>query len=221
MEQQTLVSSHFIINYWEDTQVINEILETLENNYTRIVSILQVELADKCVLYIYPSIDMFHQAIDETDAEDWLAGRFDNGTIKMVSPNNPGSEHDYDSVMAIAVHELVHLVAEHVNNCAPDYIAEGLATYLAGQDENVKEFIQDDLINGNFPSMTQLKSMKEEVYHYGYAFIKYVMSEYGVDGVLKLYKSVDVNTALNIDENEFHKNWKAYLTETCLAGIDK
>ena len=220
MNPQTKESDHFIINHYNEApSTINEVLETLENNYKRITSLLQVVLPEKSVLYIYPSIEAFHQAIGETDIQDWRAGRFDNGTIKMVSPNNPGTEHDYNSIMAIAIHELVHLAAAEVNRHAPDYIAEGVATYLAGQDENIGEFIASDIKSGDFPTMAQLRSMTDEIYHYGYAFIDYVVYKYGYDGMLKLYKTADIKKAFDIDDDEFHKSWKAYLIEAFLIEV--
>ena len=214
MDSLTATSEHFIINYWiEDAHAIGQILELLENNYNRITSFLQVELPEKSVLCVYPSIDKFHAAIGRAGAPDWVAGCFDEDSkiISIVSPNNPGTAHDYDSVLTIAVHELVHLAAALVNNNAPSYLAEGLATFLAGQEDNVKEHIQEGIANDNFPTIVQLKNMTDGIYQYGYAFVKYIVSEYTVDDMLKLYKTADISRTFAIDENEFHKNWKAYL----------
>ena len=96
MESLTASSEHFTVIYWdEDAHIIGKILELLENNYNRITSFLQVELLEKSVLHIYPSIDKFHAGIGRVGAPDWVAGYFDEDSkiISIVSPNNPGTEH--------------------------------------------------------------------------------------------------------------------------------
>ena len=218
LKLQTIESDHFIVNYYEeDASVVDKITQILESNYKRVTSILQVELPEKCELYIYPNITDFHKAIGRPGSPDWVAGNCDNGIIRIVSPNNPGTAHGYDSIMSIAVHEVVHLAAEQVNNHenVPHYMTEGLATYLAGQGMNVKEMIRKDLTNGNFPTMEQLKSMAEKIYQYGYAFMEYVVWKYGTDGMLKLYKAADIAKAFDISEDEFYQNWKAYMVKIC------
>ena len=225
MKPLTTESDHFVINYFiEDSPIISEILEKLESNYNRITFLLQVELPEKSVLYIYPSIAKFHEAIGRAGAPDWVAGNFDQETkaIKIVSPYNPGTAHDYDSIMAIVIHEFVHLAAAQINSQAPDYIAEGVATYFAGQDDCVKETIQTDIKAGDFPTMAQLRCMTDEIYQYGYAFIEYVISKYGIEGVLKLYKTADIKKALGAADDEFHESWKAYLIEMySIDGMSK
>ena len=216
VSQLTAESDNFIINHYEDdTPIINQILNLLEDNYTRITSLLQAKPSTKSTLNVYPNLNALHKAIGRKDAPDWLAGNYDmnSGTIHIVSPSNPGPEHTFDSVMAIAVHEFVHLVAAQINNKAPDYIAEGLATYLAGQGDYASEVIQEDIQTGEFPTMAQLRDMTVDSYTYGYAFMEYVMQKYGIDCVLDLYRTADINKSLNIRDDEFHKNWKAYLTE--------
>ena len=118
-----------------------------------------------------------------------------------MSPNNPGPEHDYDSIMAVAVHEFVHLAAGQINSSAPAYIAEGLATYLAGQGENVYDFILSDLKSGDFPTMAQIKSMVG--YQYSYALTDYIMSKYGIGHMLELYKTADFKKTFGVDDEEF------------------
>lgn len=220
MKPNTIESDHFILHFYDDDRpVIDKILKNLESNYKRITSLLQVELPEKSVLHIYPSLEIFHEAIGEPEVETWRVGRFDKGIMKMVSPNNPGPDHDYDSIMAVAIHEFVHLAAEQINSDAPDYIAEGLATYLANQGgAYIKDAIQDDLNSGSFPSLAQVRDMAD--YIYSYALMKYVASEYGVEGMLKLYKTADIYKAFGVSDDELYEKWKTYLVKTYSIECD-
>ena len=79
----------------------------------------------------------------------------------------------------------------------------------ASSDHFIISYWDDDA-----QTIDRLRNMTDEVYHYGYALVKYVVSTYGADGMLKLYKSTDVNATFNINENDFRDNWKAYLIKS-------
>ena len=77
MLSQTTASEHFIIKYQdEDEQAVDKIIDLLESNYKRITSFLQVELVEKVMLHVYPSIEKLHEGIGRARAPDWVVGNF-------------------------------------------------------------------------------------------------------------------------------------------------
>jgi hypothetical protein len=51
------------------------------------------------------------------------------------------------------------------------------------------------------------------LYAFGYAFVQYVVSEYGYDGLIKLYKNPNIQTVFGINSNVFRDNWIEYLKD--------
>nr|AGS52035.1 hypothetical protein [uncultured bacterium contig00008] len=216
-------SEHFRIFYYEgeDIRTINMLLGTFEDNYERITSALQVRLSGKSDVYVYPDLKTYHNAIGRPQAPDWSVGAYQDGVIRMVSPDNPGPTSDFNAMLVNAVHEFVHLVADKINRTgtmtgnAPIYLGEGVATFLAGQGQYVGQNITPALLNNNFPSMAALNSLTGDngLYDYGYAFVQYVVSEYGYDGLINLYKNPNIQTVFNINSNDFRENWIQYLKD--------
>ena len=140
---------NFVIHFEEDDELVVEaVREALEFNFDRITGILGVVPPNAIDVFIYPSVAEYHQAVGRPDMQDWMVGTVIDGAIHMVSPANPGPAHDFDSMIKVAVHELVHVLALELNphNDRP-FLVEGLAMYLAGQYEFVDVTIRYMLEN--------------------------------------------------------------------------
>jgi len=178
-----------LLYYSNNTQDINEIADVLENNFERITGLLGVVPSGKTRVHIYASQSDFHQAIGRSDAKAWVVGTVMAGEIHMVSPSNPGPESDRDGIMSVAIHEFVHIVANKLSLHTTDnypFLAEGLATYLAGQ------VCQLDL-DLDVPSVDTIISSCEsdDVYQVGFVFMQFIANAFGNDGLVALYKDPD------------------------------
>lgn len=196
-----------------DISALDDIELRLESNYDRITSAFQVQIEGKTSVYIYPDLDAFHAAIGNPYAPDWLVGIMISLTsMKMVSPNNPGPQHDYDGIIEVAQHVFVHVAAKRVNITAPNFLSEGLATYMAGQNQGVAEVVSDLLAAGITPTYSQLKSISDGVYQIGYAYIEYIVAEYGYEKLVQFYKTPDdIEGVFGVVEDDFQANWINYL----------
>ena len=206
--EQTTESEHFVIYYSEkDADLVDYIIDGLENNYERITSILQVELSEKSEIYVYYDFETFHKDVVKPN---WTTGVYYDGQIRILVWDEQGVPFDYEDMGKVAVHEFVHLAAASVNKNAPAYLNEGLATFLAEQDEWAKETAIFAIQNNHFPSVEQLYRMSadEGLYTYGYLYVKYIVYEYGYEYLLELYKRPPVYSS-----DEFQENWINYLID--------
>jgi len=136
-------------------------------------------------VHIYANQSDFHQAIGRPNAASWVVGTVTEGEIHMVSPGNPGPEHDSDGIIGVAIHEFVHIVANelclHTSNNRP-YLSEGLATYLAGQVCQLEPDME-------IPNVDMIISPCEGdlVYQVGFVFMQFIAAKFGDDGLVAIY----------------------------------
>jgi hypothetical protein len=218
-----LESEHFIIScegFEENESTLIKLRDTLEGNYNRITTFLQVSLSDKSNFILYPDSSSFLRYLNAyypgMNFGTSSAGTYfpNEDEVRMVTPGN-------NSLLTVAVHEFVHLVAQSVNSSynVPSYLSEGVAVYLAGQNNGVQQTIASAIKNNTFP--TSLNAMpgapgvpaSASVYEYGYAFVEYIVYKYNSAGLVNLYKNPNITGCFGgITESQFMSEWKAYCT---------
>ena len=215
-------SEHFIFYaYDEDKSCLNDLESALESNYDRITNDLQVTLDHKITIDIYPDLDMFHSAIGEPEAEEWLVGVYMNGTIKMVSPLHPGNQHSYESLMKVIVHEFTHVLVSELSLSSHDipiWLNEGVAVYEAEQFSNDAETLIRDLIkHDTIPTLDDLDNSnfgELHGYQLSYTAVEYIVVECGYASLIALIKNPsDMQSILGMDMTQFETAWKNYLTK--------
>jgi len=157
-------------------------MRNAKDNFERITSLLKVS-SNQIHVYLYPDLTAYHQAAGWPDMQDWMVGHIADGAIHIVSPTNPGPMHDFDSILKVAVHEFVHIAAEILNPTMDrPFIVEGLAMYLAGQNENVDLAARYMLSASSIPDVATIlgHDWGIGIYEVGYAFIEFIVAEFGM-----------------------------------------
>lgn len=69
-------------------------------------------------------------------SEDWMSARVEDGVIIILDPDalEKYSSHSRNEFPAIVVHELTHIFTRAINSPTLDWVNEGLAQFVAGQD---------------------------------------------------------------------------------------
>lgn len=96
---------------------------------------------EKTEVYIYPSIENYHNEMGRPNAPQWQIGSEICNKIFIVSPKNPGNVHTYDSILQATVHEFTHAVVENIAPnifSVPLWLNEGIAVYEADQKKKIK-----------------------------------------------------------------------------------
>ncbi len=144
----------------------------------------------------------------------------------LLSPAAYSSESAYvyvpDDFERMICHELVHVVQELLSpniEKSPLWWDEGLAVYLSNQwayksqfrfREPVLEAVQDRRI----PPLVEVLSQPAFAYTFGWTLVQFIEKNLGRNTIVQLVKSVsdgNVLGALDPCEQEFEKDWKAWL----------
>jgi RNA polymerase sigma-70 factor, ECF subfamily len=155
--------------------------------------------------------------------EDWRVGNTDavSRTIRLVSPNNPGGQHNYNSIIKVALHEVIHkLTSPRQEDLAasPQWLLEGVACYYSGQLDNYRGLLPE-LVKTN--RNLQIEDLDWEGFstHNGYPFsaalIEYIVRVYGEEKLRRLLKSPhNLEKEFAISMTELNKNWQADLVKS-------
>lgn len=208
-------SKHFVVYFnYNDRRCIKDILDTLESNYSRIISDLNPNTPLPIIkIIIYPDIFEFRKKLNIPEEFVWSVGTsIGNDEIHIVSPLNPGIKHSYKSILHVLIHEFTHCVCLNISkyihkNCA--WLSEGIALYEA------KQFRKPYKIN-KCVTLFQLNDIKRDpaIYIFGYTLIEYIVKNWGIQ-VLKELIKYDGNTvlALGISESALELGYFKYLNK--------
>lgn len=215
--KQQRETEHFVFYCTDqDVEALDDLVESFEGCYERVTTDLGRAPSGKTRINIYSDIQSFHNAMGRPNDPDWSVGEAKNGAVYMTSPLNPGPQHNYNSIITVAVHEYVHTIVELFGRHQPTYLNEGIATYEAGQKAS-QYIIQNDTENDSLPSLSRLASFQSlssdssKMYTYGYAYVDFIVKNFGFDKVISLLEGKDRSTALGMSEDELNEAWLAYL----------
>jgi hypothetical protein len=218
-------SEHFKY-YFEaqDETVIPVIKEKLENGYEKIVTDLQLNLAHKIDIRVYPDLIKFHQAINYPDAPDWIVG-VGGSDIKIVSPLNPGSAHSYSYMIDyVLLHEFTHVCTYEINSSISNaWLLEGIAIYEAGPPfGDSASLVKSYNKFGKLPSFRDLEPFysfaDNNGYNYSITIIDYIVLTYGFDKLLMFLKNPDNYSIFNgCTKAELEVGWQAYFMKKYLG----
>ena len=221
----TKESQHFAFYSTKgDIGVLDSLTVILENNYARITNRLGIQIGKKINVKVFPDIKSFHVAIKYPDAPDWVVGGCIGVELLMVSPLNPGSVHNYESLMQVIVHEFVHIalynsIGDKVVTSLPKWLNEGYAQYEAGQiNEHIRKSVESSLREKVPPTWTQLNtaSAMEFGHMNGYGLsvtiVEFLVTIYGIDKLVLLIKEPEnIETIYSLPEKTLEKQWIQYI----------
>lgn len=113
---------------------------------------------------IYSDLKVFHEAIHQPDAPNWIIGELQHHTSAIVTPNNPGPDHSYESIIKANNVQLAELFISdkysHHNNI-PRWLHQGVALYFADyfSSLSIEKFIQKAQ---PLPLLEQLENIRNE-----------------------------------------------------------
>ena len=209
---------NFTYTYYQEDEPIKEINNKLQNYYEKILEKYGVQINRPIEIVIYPDIDSFHQGAKipvENRSPGIVGSAVSSNKIAFVSPLNPGPVHNYQSIMKIAVHELVHIMTNKLNRNVPVWLKEGVSLYEARQQN--KSYLNQLIKNDKIPSINKLE---QNFYsNYGYTvsgtIVEYIVHNHGYEKLIRLIKSPkNFKGIFGLTKDDFFSNWKGYLYQT-------
>ncbi|HHW00241.1 MAG TPA: hypothetical protein GXX36_11880 [Clostridiaceae bacterium] len=211
-------TDNFIFYYEkQDENATQDMAELLETTYKNINSAMNFSPSKKTEIYIYPDHKTFQAKkygyLGMILGPEWYIGDNIGDKVIIVSPLNPGSVHDYNSVVQAVVHEYIHTVVYQINKKAPKFLNEGLAGYLSGNAKpnyplrNVPD-IEDTKISN------PIKFGNKGLYAFSYTYIEFLHKNYGMDKTMRLVENPSAYEEIfGVSEEEIYEQWAQYVKE--------
>jgi hypothetical protein len=211
-------NSIFIYHYSvKETNVINDIKNTLDKNYQRICDDLEYQYNYKIQVYIYPDQKTYDDNLSDKDIAGSPAcsgGR----RMQFVSPNSlikiPGIP--YNERLQMPVHEFVHLMVDEINNNLPIWIDEGLAAKEGSSD------IYEYFCRLSFPelSLIKLQYLEEKYFSipgadiYSYTAVRFIIQKFGLKKFnIFLRNPGNFEKIFSMTKDQFSKEWNLFITK--------
>jgi hypothetical protein len=212
----SIVGEYVTVFFEEEETAAREVFEVLESESQRIADALGFDAPKNINVYIYDrqssmQIRRFGLLVLLLNVE-WFVGTNIGVDVIMVSPANPGNQHDWDSIVQVSIHELVHAYNHLLNSNMRLWINEGLATYLS--DMNPWEW---GFVVGNTPTMRQMRTSNPltfaniQGYQLSFTYIEYLHQTFGWESILTLARTNDFMEAFGMSESDIFYNWIDWL----------
>jgi len=196
------------------SKVHQDLFQELKNHVEQIAEKYKHQPSSKIIIEIYPDLLTFHQAVGEVDAPDWFMGTFDNNTLKIVSPLNPGPEHTYQSILRSTLHLYTMWLISDINPLTPKWIRQGIGGYEAQQmsESFIRSMTSEAIRNGTVPSFEELNDHSWEFgktgFQFSYLIIEYITKEYGLDRLNQFIRNLDdYQGVFHLTKEELHRQW--------------
>ncbi|ANM30259.1 hypothetical protein ABI59_12710 [Acidobacteria bacterium Mor1] len=224
-------SPHFDIHYYGTMEEsLPEIVSYVESAYVKISKDLDHELRYRIPLILYQTHADFEQTNIVLQELPEAVGAFAEPVQnRMVVP----IDLPPDQLYALLAHELVHIfqysmffegnLGRALRSNPPTWLMEGMASYLADDENNIDRMaIRDAVVNNILPPIQALNVLSFLTYRYGHAIFDYIEQEHGIEGVrtfifefrrVLLTNNIGkaVEEAFGYDIDEFNRRFNRFL----------
>ena len=210
---QTHTTPHFTIYYEAlDRKTLTDIEQKLETGYPDIQAFFGSNSIDKGQVIVYDTVERFQRAylgrILSLVYGDWAVGAAYQDTVLVTSPENPGSQHTYDDILEVVLHEYIHTVVYRQNETVNIWLDEGVATYLAGQESTLPSKVPE------FEAMQaedQSTFLENEGYAFSYKYVEFLERTYGSEKIVRLIRTHEYEEVFGKTALEIYNEWVSYM----------
>lgn len=228
---QSYPSPHFDVYYYPEMEpFLEDIVSYAESAYVKLSTDLDHELRFRVPLVVYKTKGEFQQTnITLQELPDAVGAFAEPIQYRMVLP----IDLPPDKLYALIAHELAHIfeysmffdgyLGRTIRGRPPTWLMEGLASYLAQDEDNLDRMaIRDAVVNNILPSVEQLNQVTFLTYRYGHAIFDFIEQEHGKEGLrsflFEFRKSLfgggvarAIKESFGYDVEEFDRRFNRYL----------
>jgi hypothetical protein len=206
------LSDHFIFYYTSyDSLYMHEIADSVENNYSRILSNLLTDSVAKTMVHFYRTHDDLANAVRHIvpSLPVWAIGLATaKDTIHMIAPKHP--EQNYEFMLVVLIHEFTHCVTLNINpnfGNNPRWLWESIAIYEAGQFVHPNQLPY--MVSHNPPTLSQLNNFNNtQIYQVGFLLAEYIVLNWDWQHLKDMILSNgNIQQTLGISISDFQINW--------------
>lgn len=226
-------SPHFDVYHYASTEpFLEEIVSYAESAYVEISTKLDHELRWRVPMIVYKTHGEFEQTnVALQEIPEFVAAFSEPAQNRMVLPIDLPPDKLYELV----AHELTHIfqysmffegyLGRAIRSDPPAWLIEGMASYLAQDEDNLDRMaIRDAVVNNILPPIQALTVVTFLTYRYGHAVFDYIEQEHGEEGVrtflFEFRKNLlagDVGKAIKdafgYDIDEFNRRFNRFLRQ--------
>jgi WD40 repeat protein len=230
---------HFDVYYYPESEhLLDQVVSYAESQYLRLSQILDHEIKFRIPLIYYKTHVEFEQTNIILEFIPEGVGAFAEPIEnRMVLP----VDLPPDRLYKLIGHELVHVfeysilyqesLSRAFRSNVPTWLMEGLASYLAEDEDNFDRMvIRDAVVHGFIPPIHRLDVLSFLTYRYGAAAFRFIEERYGTEGVRnflwELRKSLlnnniakPIRDAFGVEAPEFDRQFKRYLQKKYLPVL--
>jgi len=215
-EAQNYNTNHFKIFYTTlDDKNVKEIADSLEANYTRIITDLQCQEPVTVKIHFYADTPSYREGVKPwaPNLPSWSGGSIvGDSVIHVISPNAP--KQDYQAQIKNVIHEFAHCVSRHVNWSIvnnPRWLWEAIAIYESNQTSDPRQLSY--LVDQKPPTLKELNDFSDTaIYDVGYFLGEYLVDTKGKPVLNTLIKNNgNIKQTLSMDDEEFTAKWFAFV----------
>ncbi len=224
-------SPHFDIHYYEEEEkYLEDVVSYAESAYLKISKELDHELRFRIPLVVYKT----HAEFETTNI---AMGEIGEGVGAFAEPIQNRMvlpiDQPPDKLQALISHELTHIfqfsifyegyLGRALRSQGPLWIFEGMASYLAKDEDALDQMvIRDAVVNNILPPVQDLTQLSFLTYRYGHAIFDFIEQEHGKEGFRNFiyeYRKVlltgnvekAIKEAFNLEIDEFNRRFNRYL----------
>lgn len=185
-------SPHFDVHYYDAQEAfLEDLVSYAESTYLEISKALDHELRFRVPLVIYKTHQEFRQTnITLAELPDGVLAFAEPIQNRMVLP----IDLPPDELYKLVAHELTHIfqysiffegaLGRALRANPPRWLFEGMASYLADDEDNIDRMaIRDAVVNNILPPVQALDVFNFLAYRYGHAVFDFIEQEHGEEGM--------------------------------------
>jgi RNA polymerase sigma-70 factor (ECF subfamily) len=206
-------------------RALDDMLYTLQSNFYRITSKLNVTPTNKLTFEIFPSLEAFHQAAGVPNAPPHFNAYFGGSNrVRMVSPLNPGPVHSYESVRSSSLFMFAAWLTRQMNPQSPLWLYNGIGGYIgrATSRRTVSRNLSTIMQTGIFPTLNQINQVRGRdisehipVFALCNTVIDFIVTRYGLNTLQDLIRNpVDFEHIFGETLPEFEAEWIQFVKTT-------
>ena len=187
----------------ENEPCVLELMNQVLIAYETITSLFKLKNYDrKIIIQLYNSVEELHKEVFGKKREEWEVGlECEDGTLKLVTPLNPGNVHSYSDIMKIAQKSVADMILADNFDEIPNWL--DITTYLFGLNDAKTTYSYQKL------NINDIKSFSD-----AYFITLSLINIYGINKIIKIYKKAkNYNRILNASDNEINNKIIKYYAE--------
>lgn len=199
-------------------EYIKSIADKLEENYVRVLDILDYTCDEKFLVYTYSSFQRFQSAMGVHNGPKWMRAGHTWDIIHMCP------EECFDNIDAAetAVHVFITLIILKMNRVTPYWLMQGASAYISSWLSYERRYsalvkYRKQLSREHILQISQNYKLFSDGmgYEITYTIAEFIISEYDNKHLVQLIKDPnELESIFECTSNDFWQNWINFLDKT-------